>query len=162
MSKISVFVSCPTILNEDQEKYNQMIDSLLDEFELERRALGRSDYALETPLKEIRNLASHCAGGIILGFEQAYIEKGIKKRGTKDEKELKGSIPTEWNNLEAGILYAMDLPLLIIKEKEISGGIFDYGSSEYFIHSFDSDVEIKQVFKRWVEKVHNKYDQNRY
>lgn len=158
MSKIPVFVSCPTALSKEQEKYNAKINKMLAQNGLERRALGRSDYPLENPLKEVYALAKHCAGGLILGFEQIYLEKGSKKRDTKEEAPIESlSLPTPWNNLEAGILYSLDLPLMIIKEKNISGGIFDYGTSMYYVHSFESDTNFQQVFSKWVGKVYETY-----
>ena len=156
--KIPVFISCPSSLNERQKEYDKKINQLLEEFGFERRALGLSDYPTEYPLKEVYDLAKRCAGGIILGFEQTYIERGIKKRGTSDEKALEGiSLPTPWNHLEAGILYSLQMPLLIIREKKIEGGIFDYGTSAYFVHDFESDFNLKQVFMKWAGKVSEKY-----
>jgi len=62
----------------------------LDEFNLEPGALGRSDYPAEFPLREVLVIARHCAGGIILGFEQfhATAEHGSevleRPKGKKD------------------------------------------------------------------------------
>src|SRR5437667_6805088 len=44
------------------------------------------------------------------------------------------SFPTAWNNLEAGILFGLGLPILIFKEDGISGGVFDNGVTDVFIH----------------------------
>ncbi len=159
MSKIPVFVSCPTKLNAEQETYNQRINRLLDEFGLERRALGRSDYPLENPLKEVYVLAKHCAGGIILGFEQTYVEKGIIKRNTDESRVVLDAfpMPSPWNHLEAGILYGLKLPLLIIKEAKISGGIFDIGASSLFVHEFTAGADLRQVFAKWFSQVYKTY-----
>ena len=156
---IPVFISCPSRLNEKQKEYNEKINCLLADFGFERRALGISDYATDYPLKEVYDLAKHCAGGVILGFEQIYIEKGLSKRGTSYEKALNEiSIPTPWNHLEAGILYSLQIPLLIIREKRIEGGIFDYGTSAYFVHDFESDVDLKKVLLKWAVKVNEYYN----
>lgn len=48
-------------------------------YNLEPRALGRSDYPTELPLREVLVIAKHCAGGIILGFEQYRSLDGIDK-----------------------------------------------------------------------------------
>lgn len=158
MSKIPVFVSCPTLLSDAQKELNEKIDALLEQNGLERKALGRSDYPLESPLKEVYALAKHCAGGIILGFEQIYIETGKKKRGTTEEAAItSNSLPSPWNHLEAGMLYSLGLPLLIIKEKDVSGGIFDYGTSAYYVHSFEGDFNLQQVFTKWASKVYETY-----
>ncbi len=159
MSKIPVFVSCPTQLNEEQEKINKVIDEILEELGLERRAVGRTDYPVENPLKEVCALAKHCAGGIILGFEQAFISEGTKKRNMKEESKITDRpLPSDWNNLEAGILYALDLPLLVMKEEKIVGGIFDYGASKYFVNSMSADyAALKPILLKWSNQVYRKY-----
>lgn len=88
MSKIPIFVSCPTDLNDNQECQRNTIIKFLDELNMDAVALGRSDYPKDYPLKEIYVLAKHCAGGIILGFEQTYLESGTSKRGTAYESKI--------------------------------------------------------------------------
>jgi hypothetical protein len=169
MRKIPVFVSCPTMLSKEQEEKRNIIIKFLEELQIEDRALGRSDYPNDYPLKEVYVIAKHCAGGIILGFEQIYIEKSIRKRNTLEEKEIDSSknviLPTPWNQLEAGILYGLKLPLIIFKEKDLEGGIFDIGISDVFIHempplnpSADKINELRQVFLNWFGKVSSNYN----
>lgn len=166
MNKIPVFVSCPTNLNDKQNERRKVIIELLDELQMEPRALGRSDYPKDYPLKEVYVIAKQCAGGVILGFEQLYVKTGIQKRGITDkEKSVNGlCIPTEWNNLEAGILYGLKIPLLIFKEEGIQGGVFDYGITDVFINSMPlanldkkKRDELKQVFLKWHSIVSQKY-----
>lgn len=167
MSKIPVFVSCPTDLSEEQEKKRKIIINILDDLQLEPRALGRGDYPKDYPLKEVYIIAKHCAGGIILGFEQLYVESGIRKRNIAGkEKKISNpvSIPTPWNNLEAGILFGLKLPMLIFKEENIEGGVFDYGISDAFVHNMpESKInsskkdELKQVILKWFAQVSSKY-----
>ncbi|HEX8181293.1 MAG TPA: hypothetical protein VF525_17255 [Pyrinomonadaceae bacterium] len=164
--KIPVFVSCPTALNEAQETCRQQIITELDSQQMEPRALGRSDYPSEFPLREVYSVAAHCAGGIILGFSQFETETGRWKRGTKDARLQKERIvfPSPWNHLEAGILYGLRLPLLIFREKGISGGIFDVGTSDLFIHIIPKPPlteqqldDLRQVFLKWGAKVRSLY-----
>lgn len=168
MRKIPVFVSCPTSLSDEQEKKREVITKILDELQLEPRALGRGDYPKDYPLKEVYIIAKHCAGGIILGFEQIHVESGKRKRGTKDERSIDKpiSIPTPWNNLEAGILFGLKLPLLIFKEENVEGGVFDYGISDAFVHTLpevnpDSEKidQLRQVFLKWFALVSIKYNE---
>ncbi len=169
MRKIPIFVSCPTTLTEQQDKKRKIIIDILDDLQLEPRALGRGDYPKDFPLKEVYIIAKHCAGGVILGFEQLYVETGKRKRNAKEEKLITNSnpvlLPTPWNHLEAGILFGLKLPLLIFKEEGIEGGVFDYGISDAFIHTMphpdpDSNKlsELKQVFLKWFAQVSTKYD----
>lgn len=167
MRKIPVFVSSPTDLSIDQEKKRKIITDILNELQLEPRALGRGDYPKDYPLKEVYIIAKHCAGGIILGFEQLYVERGIRKRnivGKEAKLNSPISIPTPWNNLEAGILFGLKLPLLIFKEDNIEGGVFDYGISDAFVHkmpevklSVAKKDELKQVILKWFAQVSTKY-----
>jgi hypothetical protein len=46
-TKIPIFVSAPTALSPDQQKSYQTITRMLDRENLERRALGATDYPME-------------------------------------------------------------------------------------------------------------------
>ena len=168
MRKIPVFVSCPTSLSPEQDAKRRVITEILDDLQLEPRALGRGDYPKDYPLKEVYVIAKHCAGGLILGFEQVMIETGKRKRGTHDERNISSTnpvlLPTPWNHLEAGILYGLKIPLLIFKEEGIEGGVFDYGITDAFIHNMPQGKpgkiksdELKQVFLKWFAMVSGRY-----
>lgn len=163
--KIPVFVSCPTALNSDQKASREIIMKCLEDLNLEPRTLGHSDYPSELPLREILVIARHCAGGIILGYEQFRATAGVWKRGLgreqgerrlkKGPKEME-AFPTPWNQLEAGILFGLGLPLLIFREAGISGGVFDIGVTDVFIHPTPlpeitkaDRSSLKEVFLKW-------------
>lgn len=168
--RIPVFVSCPTSLNSDQEASRRIVLEELDFLRLEPRALGRSDYPTDFPLREVYVLATHCSGGVILGFEQFFAQEGSYKRGTSEERRATSSItyPTPWNQLEAGILFGLGLPLLVFRESGILGGIFDPGVSDVFIHRMPSgDVpsdkrqDLRDVFLKWQARVREHYYRDR-
>jgi hypothetical protein len=166
MRKIPVFVSCPTSLSEEQAYRRKVITDILDDLQIEPRALGRGDYPKDYPLKEVYMIAKHCAGGIILGFEQLFVESGTRKRNLPAAKTVSGlSLPTPWNHLEAGILFGLKLPLLIFREEGIEGGVFDYGITDAFVHEMppvkpdlEKLSELKQVFLKWFTRVGARYD----
>ena len=167
--RIPVFVSSPTALNPDQLASRAVINDFLDELNLESRALGRSDYPAELPLREVLIIARHCAGGIILGYEQFQATAGTIKRGIKGaERKLKPkevfAFPSPWNQLEAGILFGLGLPLLIFREPGIAGGVFDTGVTDVFIHptpapkiSAKDKSALKEVFLKWYAKASARY-----
>jgi hypothetical protein len=135
--------------------------------QLEPRALGRADYPTDFPLREILVISKHCSGGIILGFSQFETNSGIWKKGikgmAKEQVELL-QFPTPWNQLEAGVLFGLQIPLLIFRESKISGGIFDPGVTDVFVHDIpvpplDSPKKdaLKQVFLKWSSKVRSHY-----
>jgi hypothetical protein len=137
--KIPVFVSAPTQLNKDQQAIYDAILALLEDFNLERRALGRSDYPTELPLTEVARIARKCSGGLVLGFTQQIATNVTLKPGTAEEKranEIRYASP--WNNLESGIMFSLKLPLLVFREDGISGGIFDDGVTDAYIHRMPS------------------------
>ena len=164
--KIPVFVSCPTTLNKTQLSARKTIIHQLAELGMEARALGRTDYPSDFPLKEVLVIAKHCSGGIILGFEQVYATTGICKRGTTKEENIADpeAFPTAWNQLEAGILFALSRPLLVFREEGISGGVFDSGVTDVFIHKMPmgrltpSEINaLREVFLNWQRKVRALY-----
>jgi hypothetical protein len=141
--KIPVFVSCPTVLSEAQEASRKIILDELDRLELE-----------------------HCSGGVILGFEQFIATAGTWKRDTGEAQQVSEAvpIPTAWNQLEAGILFTFDVPLLVFKEQGISGGVFDPGVTDVFVHRMPLPLmpeserrALSAVFLKWQAKVREHY-----
>lgn len=164
--KIPVFVSCPTSLGKTQQASRSLILRELTRQGLEPRALGRSDYPTDLPLREVLVIARHCSGGVILGFEQFRATAGILKRGTPEEQKLKGtaSFPTPWNQLEAGILFGLKVPLLVFKEAGVSGGVLDAGVTDVFVHAMPTERisrsnrhALTEVFRKWQARVREHY-----
>jgi hypothetical protein len=164
-TKIPVFVSAPSKLNADQIKSYDRIVYLLDRENLERRALGRSDYPTDYPLKEVYTIARHCSGGVILGFSQTIAKQLQIKPGTPERTMAKNvKFPTPWNQLEAGILFALRLPLMVFREDGISGGVFDAGSTDVFINRLpvgriakQEEEQIIFSIQSWVARVREHY-----
>jgi len=157
--KIPVFVSAPTALSKAQDAQRNIVCAMLEELNLEPRALGRSDYPADLPLREVLVIARHCAGGVILGFNQFTATAGKLKPGTRSESAISASIkfPTPWNHLEAGILYSLGKPLLVFREVGITGGVFDPGVTDVFVHQMpdpkSNKADLREVFLKWRDKV---------
>ena len=167
--RIPVFLSSPTMLSKQQGAARRTITDLLERYRLEPRALGRSDYPKDFPLKEALVIAKHCHGGVILGFEQFRATGGTWKPGTKEQRPVTAgtsvAFPTPWNQLEAGILFGLRLPLLIFRESGISGGVFDVGTTEVFVHAMPPSRptaskrdELEHVFLKWSAAVQAHYE----
>ena len=165
--KIPVFVSSPSDLSPKQEEAAKIIQSQLRKNKLEWRALGRNEFPDELPLREVLRMVKHCSGGVILGFEQFRSSNGgIYKRGSGSQKRQTTPVvmPTPWNQLEAGILFAQQVPVLIFREEGVKGGVFDVGTSEVFIHNMpnrkmnnSAKESLDMVFQKWTSKVHAHY-----
>lgn len=166
--RIPVFISAPSPdnLSPAQDESMAIIRGLVSRYKLEWRALGRSDYPNDLPLKEVLRMVKHCSGGIILGFEQFRASAGEFKPGSPKAKTATApvSFPTPWNQLEAGILFSAGLPIIIFRETGIIGGVFDVGTSEVFIHQMPSAAtspesldDLDSIFQNWVARVRTRY-----
>jgi hypothetical protein len=166
--RIPVFVSAPSPdnLNPEQQKSAAVIQDMVSRYKPEWRALGRSDYPNDLPLKEVIRMVKHCSGGIILGFEQFRADQGEIKPGSSKAKTIEKptSFATPWNQLEAGILFSTQVPVIIFREQGVTGGVFDIGTSEIFIHqmpasttSLDALDDLDSVFQNWVARVRTHY-----
>ena len=131
-----------------------------------RAPIGRSDYPTELPLREVLILARHCAGGVVLGFVQFESKSGVLKPGTEKERQASDrmAFPTPWNQLEAGILFGLQLPLLVFREEPVEGGVFDIGVTDVFIHRMpagtiagEAKKALGQVFLKWQAAVRTNY-----
>jgi hypothetical protein len=166
--RIPVFVSCPTTLSTKQDRSRDRVIQELARLQLEPRALGRSDYPSDCPLREVFVIAKHCSGGIILGFQQFVATAGVSKPGTTKARRLPRGrtevFPSPWNHLEAGILFGMQMPLLIFREDPVRGGVFDDGVTDVFIHGMPpADLKTKnlegfrEVLLKWSARVREHY-----
>lgn len=165
--RIPVFVSSPSPdnLSPSQEASAKIIFNLVQRYRLEWRALGRSDYPNDTPLKEVLRMVRHCSGGIILGFQQFVAPAGEFRVDSPNATTATNvAFPTPWNQLEAGILFSAGLPMMIFREPNIQGGVFDVGSHEVFIHPIPTSTmsarvrdDLDSVFQKWSGRVQAHY-----
>lgn len=163
---ISVFVSCPTRLNDAQFAVYRLMMGELGHVGLQQRNIGRTDYPHRHPLSEVHTLAKHCSGGLILGFSQFETKNGVWKKGTPDQLKQASpvSFPTPWNHLEAGILFSLRRPLLVFRDKGVSGGVFDNGVTDLFVHQMpvakpnkSQRKAIREIFAKWAAEVQQYY-----
>ncbi len=163
---VPIFGSCPTFLSREQDTARRLILGEVNRAGLEWRGLGRTDFPSRTPLLEVLMLARRCAGGVILGFSQLEVSAGVRKKGTPEEARLSQAtgIPTAWNHLEAGILFALRVPLLVFREEHVIGGVFDIGSTDLFVHPMPmgrlspaTKGSLREVIRHWASDVHTYY-----
>ena len=165
VSKIQVFLSAPSALSPArQHTYDQLL-KVLDRENFEPRALGRTDYPSDFPLREVAIIASHCSGGIILGFTQIYAGEAVFKFETPQASAPHPArFPTPWNQLEAGILFGMGVPLMVFREEGVSGGVFDDGVTDVFLQKlplggFDvrERAQMQASIQMWAGRVRERY-----
>jgi hypothetical protein len=161
---IPVFGSCPTYVDDAQALAQRLVYGELNRQGFEVRTVGKTDYPINAPLREVAVLARHCSGGVILGFSQFETASGVAKKGTPVEKKESGRLrfPTPWNHLEAGILFSLGLPLLVFRDDGVSGGIFDAGAAEIFVHELPKSNAagrraLKELIQKWGSEVRELY-----
>jgi len=131
---IDIFLSRPTWVSPDHKSGLDNFLGLLATMELNPRTLGTTDYPSKCPLDEVIELMDRCQGAIILGYPQITATQGRVKSTEISEPLL---LPTEWNHIEAGLAYARDLPLLVVRHTGVVRGIFDRGAISNFLHEAD-------------------------
>lgn len=106
---------------------------LLASVGLQPRTLGATDDPSKSPLDEVIDLMRACRGTMVLGYPQITVG-----RGTCRETDCSGlCLQTEWNHIEAALAYSLGLPLLIIRHKGVSRGVFDRGAVSAFLYEVD-------------------------
>ena len=97
--------------------------------------MERPDYPNFGVFGEIQRLMSDCAGAVIFGFKELEIHDGVWRLGTPEEKDVKEVyLSTPWNQIEAGMAVMLGLPMLVICQRGVSGGIFDTASGEHQVY----------------------------
>jgi hypothetical protein len=127
----------------------------------EPKTVGITDFGNASPLQIVRDLMFECSGAVILGLSQFQASGAMLKPGTKASEAIGDVVlATPWNQLEAGIAYALSLPLLVIREQSVRAeGIFDPQVGDYFVHqtSLTSDWlesdRFTQPFEQWANLV---------
>ncbi len=154
-----VFVSRPTTLNTEQRGLLDSISDLFNAYNLVPRTVGISNFTNKSPLVAVRAVMKECSGALVLGLRQLRIVRGVEKEGTSLECNRDDFyLPTAWNHIEASMAYSMGMPILLVKERGVGGGVFDLGATEYFIHSVISpgsnwvlSDEFRLSFQEWHE-----------
>jgi hypothetical protein len=166
MAWIPVFVSRPIDLSPTQLRSLRLVEKRLRKLGFELMTFELGDYPAENLLSEVAALARCCSGGVIMGFQQYEITKGTRKAGTRSELRINGKplrLPSPWNQIEAGVLFGMGLPLLIFREEDVEGGVFTEGSSD-FVHMMpgprmnrDQGTALDSVLLNWSSRVRSQY-----
>lgn len=158
---ISIFLSRPNSVDADQQKTVDEINKLLTSRGLVMRTIGTTDFPNVAPMMAVEQVMRECSGAIILGFPQIHLLTGILKPGTSQQINIKNKkIPTQWNHIEGSMAFMLKLPMLIIKDEKIDGGIFDVGTTGHFLHTFDlskqnwlCEQKFLQPFNDWHSEV---------
>lgn len=106
-------------------------------------------------LTQIKASIEKCSAMIAFGTCQTYIKEGIYRPGMAGEKSISDTwLSTPWNEVEVGMATMTGMPILLVKDENITDGIFDDIISEVFISTLSSRTDIKELdrhagFRAW-------------
>ncbi|MBI1794913.1 MAG: hypothetical protein HYR70_12105 [Chloroflexi bacterium] len=157
---INIFLSVGKTATTEQSNFVLAVEELLKEYHLRPRTVGRTDFTTEKPLKKILNVMKSCSGTIVIAFERFNYELGTELRGSPEETGLSNvSLPTVWNQVEAGMAYALGHPILAIAESRLHNeGLLEDGY-DWFIKWVDltpaslHSAEFIVTFQKWVKNI---------
>lgn len=139
---LRIFVSEPGRLSPPQRQAVARVEDALRDERLELRRVGRDDYPVANPIGEVCRAMSGCDGVLVIGLRQLEIERGVWRRATAEEAPVADQASaTPWNQVEAGIAVGLDLPVLVLRDAGVVGGVFDPGSAGDRIHLLDLDTD---------------------
>jgi len=153
-----VFLSRPNWLADEYKQGMEAFCSLLKSYDINPRTIGQTDFPSKSPMDGVIELLEECEGAIILGYPQIEVNSSIIK-GTHVTQSY--CLGTEWNHIEAGLAYALGIPLLVIHDISVIRGIFDRGVLNSFLYQKDFkdpawplSPEIMGAVNKWKLNLH--------
>ncbi len=156
-ARAKVFVSRPSMLTASQEAVWRLVEETLAA-DAEVVTVARSDYPAIGVLADVHRIMAECDGVVILGFRQLVVSAGVWRPGTPEEHPADGlGLATPWNQVEAGIAAALGLPVLVVREPDVAGGIFDVAGDTLTIVAEFKDLlaqdDTRISLQRWVSEI---------
>jgi hypothetical protein len=133
-----IFLSRPSLMSPEQEMAAGRWSRSLQRMGMEQIAplIGYVGDTLWTTLRRNLEVAD---GALILGLGQLRIDEGCWRPDTVAPTDPPKWWPTPWNHVEAGMAIMAGLPLLVIRENGVAGGVFD--SCEWTDGIYGADLD---------------------
>jgi|tagenome__1003787_1003787.scaffolds.fasta_scaffold20881164_2 uncharacterized protein YjbI with pentapeptide repeats len=148
----SIFLSAPSGLAAAQQEYLERFARRIEELGFTTEQLRRTEYPRSGQLGEIRRRMSGCDGVVVLGFTRSQPGESSPHSPNRADG------PTPWNNVEAGMAFALDLPILVVAPIRLQDGIFDAEISEASLFRLPLDDEFmldldENILRGWAGAV---------
>jgi hypothetical protein len=125
--KPKVYISVGSAATALQAEAAEMIFRSLEAAGLSPRQMEKNEWSAEQPLRAIKRVIEECHGVVVIAFTRYCFPYGTEREKNGGEKQLTDiRITTVWNQIEAALAYARNLPLLVIAEH----GLLDDGLLE--------------------------------
>ena len=120
-----IFLSQPAVLTVEQQILVDRIAHLVEQGDVDVVRLRRQEYPGSGSLGELRRLMSGCSGLVIVGVRQLTVTDGTLRPGTPEEAQVRNvTLPTPWSQIEAGMAFALELPVLVVSDHLWDAGVF--------------------------------------
>lgn len=157
---MKLFMSVGATYNDEQENFVREFENFIAQSGCQKLTVGRGNYTSDQPVAAARELMRAADGVVVIAFTRQIIEKSIEKPGSDKEKNLENMRTTTiWNQLEAAMAFALDLPILMIIEYGLHQEAMIKDRYEYRVlqtnidMGFFSDEEFKGIFADWQKKI---------
>ena len=156
---IRVFVSKPGCLSHRQQQHVAVLSEMLRAQGMISLSVERGDYAPFGVIGEVQRVMSDCAGAVIFGFPQLEVRDGTWRPDTSEEQHVRDMrLSTPWNHVETGMAVMRGLPVLVVFEPRVIGGIFDVTTGEHQFHHVSTADDpqgprFQQAFGDWCADV---------
>jgi len=155
-----IFLSVGNPDTDAQEQFVAAIEAYLVSHNCEPQTVGRSKYSGRQPVQAARDTIGECDGALVIAFERTRILDGLDRPGRANPTAIKGeSHPTIWNQMEASMAYAHNLPLLSVVQQGVKRQGMLSDRIEWVAIEEDLQVgllrteKFKQVFAEWLVHV---------
>ena len=108
-----VYFSLPTERTDHEEMVLDKVKRAPEDVGLIAEIHDPSEYPTSGQISEVRRRMSRCCEAVIFGFDDSKSSLDLA-REKKSVLSYELRQPTPWNQLEAGIAFALDLPLLVL------------------------------------------------
>jgi len=157
---VNIFVSVGGTATEEQESFVRAVEERLRSEGMTPRTVGRNSFSADAPLKAVQQLLGTCAGTVVIALERYHFEAGEEKRGGPNETKLSEvKLSTPWNQIEAAMSYAYDLPLMVLVEEGVKNdGLLERGN-DWYVQTISPERaslnsnEFNGVMASWKKKV---------
>lgn len=163
-----VFVSCGTTYTPEQEQFVVCIEAHLRSHGCQPQTVGRNVYSVRQPVEAARELIAKCDGAVVIAFERMRILAALDKPDSDSQQELaQEAHPTIWNQMEAAMAYAQNVPLLILVERGLRRQGMLSDRLEWMAIETDLSPSLiqgdafQQIFKEWISLVGSRSGRSR-
>ena len=120
-----VFLSGPAVVTAQQQALVDRVAHLIEEHDGEVVRLSREDYPASGSCAEIRRLMGGCTAAAIVAVPQMVVREGTFRGGTPEAAPVRDTaFATPWNQVEAGMAIALDLPVMVVRSQVEAAGVF--------------------------------------